>query len=153
MSLELPANLWADMVAQLQAELPCEACGFLAGAAARVTTVLPVANALRSPTAFRMEPRAQLQAMHAIERAGLDLLAIYHSHPTGPDHPSRTDLAAAAYPEALAVICLPGAVGWTARAFWLRDTVVVEEPIVLTHPSAGRPAQDSLKDFSTAPER
>lgn len=153
MPLEIPANLWAAMVTQLQSELPCEACGFLAGEAARVTTVLPVANALRSPTAFRMEPRAQLQAMHAIEGAGLDLLAIYHSHPTGPDRPSRTDLAEAAYPEALSVICVPGDAGWSARAYWLRDTAAIEEPIVLTQPLAGRPAQDTLKDFSTAPER
>ncbi len=39
------------------------------------------------------------------EDAGLELLAIYHSHPRGPATPSETDVARAFYPEAIYLIC------------------------------------------------
>jgi proteasome lid subunit RPN8/RPN11 len=38
------------------------------------------------------------------EDAGLELLAIYHSHPQGPEGPSETDIAMATYPEATYII-------------------------------------------------
>ncbi len=134
MALELPRELWADVIAHLRSELPCEACGFLAGRADRAQFTFPVANALKSPIAYRMEPRAQLQAMLAIERQDLEIVAIYHSHPKGPPLPSVTDLAEAAYPDTRYLICAPGPDNtiWDGRAFWLRAGQAVEEPIVWT---------------------
>lgn len=97
--------------------LPEEACGLLAGRGDEVSRVLPVSNVLRSPFRFRMEPRAQLEAMQAIEGEGLEMLGIYHSHPRGPAGPSPIDLAEAAYPEALHLIWWPGKGGWEVRAY------------------------------------
>jgi proteasome lid subunit RPN8/RPN11 len=86
--------------------LPLEACGLLAGRispggkSARVERTIGVPNAERSPVRFRMPPRLQLRAFRQIEAAGLKLVGIYHSHPDGPEVPSPTDLAEAAYPAA-----------------------------------------------------
>ena len=86
--------------------LPLEACGLLAGRmspdgkSARVELTIGVPNAERSPVRFRMPPRLQLRAFQKIEAAGLELAGIYHSHPNGPETPSPTDLAEAAYPAA-----------------------------------------------------
>ena len=77
---------------------PLEACGLLGGTHQVVELVLPVKNAAESRTRFLMEPRAQLRAMEQIELEGLELLAIFHSHPKGPSTPSPTDIAEAAYP-------------------------------------------------------
>lgn len=84
---------------------PEEGCGFLAGRGEQVHTLYPVENILHSPVAFEMEPQQQIAALMDMEAAGQQLLAIYHSHPHGPMHPSATDVARASnYPDALQVI-------------------------------------------------
>ena len=68
---------------------------------------LPVENMLHSPVRFQMEPSAQFKALLNIEEAGQELLAIFHSHPTGPARPSETDVAEFYYPGALVLIASP----------------------------------------------
>jgi proteasome lid subunit RPN8/RPN11 len=105
------------MLDHVRACLPEEACGLLAGREGRVEHTWPIENAAHSPVQFRMEPRAQVQSLLAIETRGWDLLAIYHSHPSGPTGPSGSDQAEWAYPEALALIwCCEGG-SWGAQAF------------------------------------
>ena len=91
----------------LTACLPEEACGMVGGADRRAGLVLPVENALHSPVRFQMEPMAQFKAMIQIETAGMELLAIFHSHPNGPVHPSPTDVAEFLYPGTLVLIASP----------------------------------------------
>ena len=115
------------MLDHLKACLPEEACGLLGGLPAdlgrgqpaRCTAVLPVTNADHSPVRFSMDPEEQLRAFHWIEEQGLELVGIFHSHPTGPSHPSATDLAEFAYPGVLYLIWSPGAHGpdWQLHAF------------------------------------
>lgn len=100
---------------------PLEACGLVGGSSGLGQLVLPVKNALASPTRFRMDPQAQLDALFSLERQGLDLVAIYHSHPVGPATPSATDLAEAAYPEAAYLVWTAEGPGWGCRAFALRE--------------------------------
>lgn len=94
--------------------LPEEACGMLGGAfsagpggPAVAQAVLPVTNALHSPVRFRMDPREQWKAFNCLDAQELDLVAIFHSHPTGPEHPSPTDLAEFAYPGVFSLILSP----------------------------------------------
>lgn len=99
---------------------PEEACGLIGGEGAQARLVLPVVNALHSPTAFRMDPAGQIEAFWKLDGTGLDLTAIYHSHPLGPAMPSPTDLAEFAYPGAACLIWSPaGEGGWQVRAFAL----------------------------------
>jgi len=109
------------MLAHVLACLPEEACGLLAGERDEVRRVIPVPNVLHSPVRYQMEPRSQVEAMLAIEAAGLDIVGIYHSHPRGPAGPSASDVAEAAYPEALYLIWYPTEMGWEVRAFELRE--------------------------------
>ena len=86
------------MLAQARAELPNECCGMLAGkhaddgATARVVQILPLVNAAASPVEFLSEERSLFQVEKARRAAGLEYLAVYHSHPTSPPRPSRKDL-------------------------------------------------------------
>lgn len=70
----------------------------------RVTAVYPIENNLHSPTAYQMNPQQQLKAMLELEANGWQMLAIYHSHPNGPETPSLTDIQQTTYPEALSLI-------------------------------------------------
>jgi proteasome lid subunit RPN8/RPN11 len=98
--LLLPFPLYDAMVSQAAAELPNECCGLLAGTVlpgvvpplARVVRRYPLANAAQSPRAYLSEPRGMFEAVRDMHRLGLDVLAVYHSHPTTDPVPSRTDL-------------------------------------------------------------
>lgn len=94
-----------QILAHLQACYPLEGCGLLAGdEQGRITAVYPIDNILQSPTAYEMEASQQIQAMLDLEFCGWQLIAIYHSHPQGPETPSPTDIALAYYPEAATII-------------------------------------------------
>jgi proteasome lid subunit RPN8/RPN11 len=92
------------MLTHLLEEYPLEGCGLLAGKDDLVLRLYAIENRLESPTTYEMEPQQQLHAMLDMEDRGLDLLAIFHSHPSGPETPSAHDIATAYYPEAAHVI-------------------------------------------------
>jgi len=105
---------------QVATDVPLESCGLLAGIGEDVQQVIPVPNALKSAIRYRFDPYAQLAAFDQIEKDGLELLAIYHSHPKGPPHPSPTDIAEAFYPVAY-VIWSPQDREWQARGYWIEN--------------------------------
>ena len=76
----------------------------MAGRENRVRHLYPVFNIRQSPYEYEMEPAEQLDAMMDLEQRGWELIAIYHSHPHGPQVPSASDVAQAYYPEAGYVI-------------------------------------------------
>jgi proteasome lid subunit RPN8/RPN11 len=54
-----------------------------------------------------MHPAQQLRAFQELENRGLEMVAIWHSHPAGPARLSPTDLAEACYPEAALLVVSP----------------------------------------------
>ena len=94
--LLVPRQLFNEMIAQAQAELPNECCGLLAGTIgadgiARIERRFPLVNALASPTEYESEPRSLFDAERARRDLGIEFLAVYHSHPTSEPIPSRKD--------------------------------------------------------------
>ncbi len=116
--LKLRTDHWQTMRRHVAAQAPLEACGLLAGKQDSVETVLRVRNAEQSPMRFRMDPQEQYRAFEWIESNGLDLVGIFHSHPSGPETASTTDIAEAAY-EVVHVIWSRTNRTWNARAFWI----------------------------------
>ena len=115
------------MLKQLQTDYPMEACGLLAGSDYLATRLYAIDNILHSPTTYEMDPRQQVKALLEIEALGERLLAIYHSHPQGPQTPSATDVAQAYYPEAIQIIVSLEEPAWpVVRAFTVRDGRVDE---------------------------
>ena len=133
--IHLSAALHEEMIRQADAGYPEEVCGLLAGSIdgriGRAVRLYPVENGLHSPVAYEMEPLAQVRAMIAIESEGLELVGIYHSHPTGPASPSPSDVAQAWYPDAAQIIISLAAPGRSAaRAFLIREGQVFEIRLV-----------------------
>ena len=119
-SITLTKEQLQKMVAHVTAHAPLEACGLLTGRDSKVETVLEVTNQAQSPIRYVMDPIEQLHALEWIDANGLDLLGIFHSHPTGPETVSPTDIAQAAY--AVTYIILARVDGeWRARGFWIED--------------------------------
>ncbi|MFQ5408170.1 MAG: M67 family metallopeptidase, partial [Anaerolineales bacterium] len=120
------------MVAHVHAGLPNEACGLLGGVGEVVRGVYPIENVAASPVRYTMDPVAQVRAMVAIENEGWQLLGIFHSHPTGPPHPSPTDIAQAYYPDSVYVICAPDGRGeWRVKGFNLSGGAVAAVPLLV----------------------
>jgi [CysO sulfur-carrier protein]-S-L-cysteine hydrolase len=92
------------LVAQALDEFPNECCGMISGRGGEATRVYPAENTESSPFMYVMQPKEQLRIMDAIDDAGDDLLAIYHSHTKSAAYPSRTDVELAFYPDALYLI-------------------------------------------------
>lgn len=109
-----------EMVYHVEKETPLEACGLLAGKNDRVEKVLLVRNQAQSPMRFVMDPYQQLEAFEWIDSHDLVLLGIFHSHPTGPETVSATDIAEAAY-EAVHIICSRAGEQWQVRGFWIEN--------------------------------
>lgn len=128
-TLLLPRQLYTEMVEQARAEFPNECCGLLAGVfeerdGTRVGLVrrrLPLVNDRSSPTRYNAEPRGLFAAHRTIGAAGLELLAIYHSHPTSAPIPSRTDLELNNHPEAVHLIISLQSTLPEMRGWWLEE--------------------------------
>jgi [CysO sulfur-carrier protein]-S-L-cysteine hydrolase len=128
------------MQAHVVASLPFEACGLLAGAHNEVREVFPIANQLRSPVRYRMEPSEQVRAFSIIESREMELMAIYHSHTAAAGtaretmaQPSPTDIAEAAY--AVVQVLWSRIKGpWEANGYWINEGRVTKVPLEFRNP-------------------
>jgi len=121
-SLSLTKDQLQKMIAHVDSHAPLEACGLLAGLNSKVETVLEVTNQAQSAVRFVMDPIEQLKAFEWIESNGLELIGIFHSHPTGPETVSPTDIADSAYAVVNIILArMDNAHAWCARGFWIAD--------------------------------
>jgi proteasome lid subunit RPN8/RPN11 len=101
LELQIARQFLDEIVAQAQTESPNECCGLLAGKVeagiGHVTVRYPLHNELASPTRYWSDGKEMLAAHKDMRQREIDLLAIYHSHPTSEPVPSRTDLEQNAY--------------------------------------------------------
>jgi [CysO sulfur-carrier protein]-S-L-cysteine hydrolase len=103
-AVRVPREVAEGLVAHARAEFPNECCGMLSGHDGLAKGQYRARNIEASPFMYVMEPREQLRIMDEIDEAGLDLLAIYHSHTRSAAYPSRTDVELAFFPDALTLI-------------------------------------------------
>jgi putative addiction module component (TIGR02574 family) len=89
--LVIPPALLADVIAHCRAGLPNEAGGLLAGRDGVAERHFPLRNQLASPTRFLSDPADTIAAAKACRLAGLDVVCVYHSHPTTDPVPSPRD--------------------------------------------------------------
>ncbi len=96
--------LFDKMISHCRSVYPHEACGLLAGRGEVVEKIYEMTNADRSNVSYMMDPAEQFRAMKEIRREGNRMIAIYHSHPHSPAHPSAKDVDLAFYSDSLYVI-------------------------------------------------
>jgi len=130
--LRIPASLYDQMAEHAVSEVPNECCGLIAGRCEASVTespgmptflavrILPLANEAASPVEFLSEPRSMFEAVREMQRAGLDILAVYHSHPTSEPVPSRKDLDRNYSPDVQNLILSLKTRPPVTRAWWLQ---------------------------------
>jgi [CysO sulfur-carrier protein]-S-L-cysteine hydrolase len=102
--VRIPRALWNEIVAHARADAPNECCGMIAARDGVAVAVHRARNTAASPLRYEMDGMEQYRIQTAIEDAGLELGAIYHSHTRSAPEPSQTDINLAFYPEVLYVI-------------------------------------------------
>jgi proteasome lid subunit RPN8/RPN11 len=94
-----------DILDHARAEAPKEACGLLLGQGGAVAEVIRARNEDPDPrTGFVVSPHDLFAALNRAERDSLELVGVYHSHPSGHPIPSERDIREAYYPEAAQLI-------------------------------------------------
>ncbi len=87
------------MVAHAVEEAPNECCGMVASHDGAAVRVYRATNAAASPRRYEVDPGDQFRIQEEIERDGLGLGAIYHSHTRSEPYPSQTDINLALTPD------------------------------------------------------
>jgi len=79
---------------------------------------------------FTMEPREQFTVAKALRAAGLEMLAVYHSHPESPARPSEEDIRLALTPDiSHVIISLLDKERPVLKSFKITDGVVTPEEV------------------------
>lgn len=125
-SIRIPHKILNALLQHARAQSPNESCGLLSGRNSEITNFHPTENSSPSPkTNYEIPPPDLFKILREIRNANLDLLAIYHSHPTTENTPSPTDITRAYYPEAAYIIVSPQS-EIPIRAYKIRDNKVTE---------------------------
>jgi [CysO sulfur-carrier protein]-S-L-cysteine hydrolase len=102
--MRISRALLDDVIAHARADAPNECCGMIASRNGEAVAVHRARNKAASPLRYEIDGMEQYRIQSAIDDAGLELGAIYHSHTRSAPEPSQTDINLAFYPEALYVI-------------------------------------------------
>jgi proteasome lid subunit RPN8/RPN11 len=126
--LKIPRSIYDDLIARAREGLPLEVCGILGGRGDRVTVMYPMTNADASSEHFTLDAREQFAVNRALRERGASTLAIYHSHPATPAHPSGEDIRLAYTPGVShLIISLADPAGADVRSFVIEDGRVQRE--------------------------
>lgn len=91
--MKIPRRLYDELIEHALEEAPNECCGLIGVRDGAAVRTFRARNVAKNPQArYAMDPEEQLQLHQLLDAAGLDLGAIYHSHPFGPAFPSLTDI-------------------------------------------------------------
>lgn len=132
-SLDLPREIYQEIIAHAWSDFPYETCGLLAADAhGRIVRHWAVPNAARSMTFYQMEPQALLAAMRTIDDEDMHLAGIWHSHTHTEAFPSPTDVELAFYPEAAyLIVSLQDAAQPVIRAFDIIAGTITERVLTV----------------------
>jgi len=134
LKLEISTYIFEQMLEQAKAEAPIEACGILSGIDGKVEKLYKMTNADQSNDHFMMEPKEQFKVVKDIRSAGLEMLAIYHSHPETPARPSAEDIRLALTPDVIyLIVSLRDTKVPDVKGFIKENGTLTEVPIKVLH--------------------
>ena len=94
--MRIAQDLIDAIVEHARRDAPNECCGMVASDAGRAASVHAAENTAASPFRFEVDGLELHHTLTAIEDAGHELGAIYHSHTRSEPYPSQTDVNFAA---------------------------------------------------------
>ncbi|MFQ5952875.1 MAG: M67 family metallopeptidase [Candidatus Omnitrophota bacterium] len=92
------------LIEHAKRDAPVEACGYLARKDDIITAHYELLNIDKSEEHFSFDPKDQFATVKDARTKGLEVCAVYHSHPQSPARPSPEDLKLAFDPNMSYVI-------------------------------------------------
>ncbi len=126
MILQIEEQILTAILEHGRREEPNEACGYLAARDGVVTKHIGLTNIDAAPEHYSMDPAEQFAVIRRIRKEGMQVAAVYHTHPETPARPSVEDIRLAHDSNIIYVIAslMPGVEA--VRAFKIkRDEVTV----------------------------
>lgn len=137
--VRVPITMRDEIIAHARGEVPRECCGLIGGLlegrdlAATGVQLFRLTNAAPGLDFYEIDANDLFRVTRDLDRDGRDIVAIYHSHPTGPARPSATDIELAFWPDAWYLICsLDNPARPDLRAFRIAEGEVSEARIEAT---------------------
>jgi proteasome lid subunit RPN8/RPN11 len=96
--IEIPTAIHEELIEHARTGFPLEVCGILGGTGDSVSAIYCMTNTDASNEHFMMDPKEQFAVVKDLRAKGIDMLAIYHSHPETPARPSEEDIHLALTP-------------------------------------------------------
>ncbi len=129
-TLSISRQLLAEIVTHCREVYPCEACGILAGKNNVVQKIYRMTNIEKSGVSYFMDPKEQFAVMKEMREEGLEMTAVYHSHPHADACPSQKDVSLAFYDDAYYLIVSLIHESPLIKAFTIKEGMVKEVEIV-----------------------
>jgi [CysO sulfur-carrier protein]-S-L-cysteine hydrolase len=136
--LKIPKHIYNDLIAHAREGFPLEICGILGGRDGTVERAFRMTNTDASNEHFTMEPREQFAVVKELRTAGLEIVAIYHSHPETPARPSAEDIRLALTPGVShVIISVADMERPELKSFKITDGVVTAEDVDISEGARG----------------
>lgn len=90
--MKIKKRVIEQIISHAKKDIPLEACGYLAAGAGIVTAAYELTNIDQSSEHFSFDPKEQFWVMRDARAKGLEICAVYHSHPASPARPSPEDI-------------------------------------------------------------
>lgn len=131
-AIHVPRNMLLQLAEAAAAHRLQEVCGLIGGHRRRSRIIAKdfylIDNiAMQPDKTFRLDEQQQINALYEMARQSLELVAIFHSHPTGPNWPSQTDIAMNAHPSVIYLIAFPTSVeaNLGQSHLWMTTDIVI----------------------------
>ncbi len=118
-----------EMCAHALDAAPGECCGVVIGTQGAIVATIRCRNVAREPTRYEIDPADHFAAIREARAKHLDVVGFYHSHPHSAAWPSPSDVAEAAYPDAVYLIVGTSRSGREVRAFSILEGRAEQIPL------------------------
>jgi len=127
--LRIKQEIIDKIVEHGRSEAPLEACGYLAEKDGVVCKYIAMKNVDASPVHYSMDPAEQFAAARNCRAEGLNIRAVYHSHPETAAHPSAEDIKLAYDPALSYIIVSLAESNPIINSFIIKNDKVLSEKI------------------------
>ena len=122
--MKIQKQVVTQLIGHARRESPVEACGYLTGKEGMISAAYELKNADQSTEHFAFDPKEQFAAVRDARAKGLEIYAVYHSHPASPARPSAEDIKLAYDPHILYLILSLAGEKEDLKAFRIKDQKV-----------------------------
>ena len=127
--MKIKKDIADKIIAHAKSGTPIEMCGYLASQDGLINKHYELTNVDSSEDHFTFDPKEQFETVKDARNNGLEVCAVYHSHPVTPARPSQEDIRLAYDPNISYVIISLVDGGEDVKSFKIKDAQVTPEPI------------------------